>query len=156
MSEKPITKREVREKIQEQAESITQLINPSDLIHQDIDSWEDADMDKLKEELHTNVEGWHGMAPSHPYENLIQELAVALYIEDMVRIPFDDLNHVKYSDRDTCVREGYWLYDMSNTEVLDRVHENKEEIDHFHEYESEAQMFVESCVIDAQIQELEE
>jgi len=150
MSEK-LTKKEVREMVQENEDSITRIISPSDLIHQDISNWENADMTMLKDELHDSLSEWHFMA-THPYEDLIQELAVSLYMDEMVRIPFD---HLVFESRDKAVIEGYWLYDMDNREIMDRIHENKEDMEFFHEYEQNAQMFIESCVIDTQVQELE-
>lgn len=152
MSEKPITKSEVRDIINNQEDSISQLINPEELVHQDIDSWEEADIELLMEELGANLDEWHFMA-THPYEGLIQELATSLFMDDMVRVPFD---HLVFDSRDKAVIEGYWLYDMSNREVMDCIHENKQDIGYFHEYEQESQMFIESCVVDAQVKDIQE
>jgi len=145
-----MTKSEARKRIN--PDSITKLISPTDLTHQDIDKWENVDIELLKQELHDNISEWSFQA-THPYEHLIQDLAVGLFIKSMQRVPYD---HLVFDSKDKCVIEGYWLYDMNKTEIMDRVNENKENIEYFHEYVQESQMFIESCVIDSQVKELEQ
>ena len=147
-----MTKSEARKVVNKNTDSITKIIDVSDLIHQDKDSWENVDIELLKDELHDSISEWSFQA-KHPYESLIQELAIGLFIESMQRVPYD---HLVFDSKDKCVIEGYWLYDMNKTEVMDRVNENKDNIEYFHEYVQESQMFIESCVIDSQVKELEQ
>ena len=147
-----MTKSEARKVVNKNTDSITKIIDVSDLIHQDKDSWKNVNIELLKDELYDGMSEWSFQA-THPYESLIQELAVGLFIESMQRVPFE---HLVFDSKDKCVIEGYWLYDMNKTEVVNRVNENKDRIEYFHEYVQESQMFIESCVIDKQVKELEQ
>lgn len=144
-------KSEIRKDVKANTDTIDRIIGPNDLIHQDIDSWDNVDISMLETELHESMDEWHFQA-NHPYENAIHELAVILYIEDMQRIP---INHLNFNSRDKCVIEGYWLFDMDNQEVRDRVNENWEDIEYVHEYESSAQMTVESWIMDKYLENIE-
>lgn len=146
-----MTENKARKVVNKNTDSITKIIDVSDLIHQDVNSWENVDIELLKQELHDSIGEWSFQA-THPYESLIQELAVSYYIESMQRVPYD---HLVFDSRDKCVIEGYWLYDMNKTEIVDMVNENKDNIEYFQEYVQESQMFIESCVIDKQVKELE-
>ena len=147
-----MTKAKAKELVHENTESITKIIDVSDLIRQNVDSWDNVDIDLLKDELYDSLSEWSYQA-THPYESLIQELAVGLFIESMQRVPYD---HLVFESRDKCVKEGYWLHDMNKNEILNRVIKNKNQIEYFYEYERESQMFIESCVIDSQVKELEQ
>lgn len=144
-------KNEIRQNVKSQTDSITRLISPGDLVHQDIDNWENADMERLKRELREGMSEWSYQA-HHPYETDIRDLALLLYRKDMVRVPFD---HLVFESRHKAVREGYWLYDMSVYEVNEKIGLNWDDIEHMHEYVSEAQMTIESWVLDEQVAELE-
>ena len=144
-------KSDIRKDVMDNTDTIDRIIAPSDLIHQDIESWDNADMDQLKDELFDSMSEWSYQV-SHPYESAIHELATILYIEDMQRVPIDDLS---FNSRDKCVIEGYWLYDMNNQEVRDRVNENWEDIEYRHEYESSAKMEVESWIMDKYLANIE-
>ena len=144
-------KNDIRESVKSNADTIDRIIAPNDLIHQDIDSWDNADIDQLKDELYESMSEWHYQA-KHPYESAIHDLAVILYKEDMQRIPID---HLSFNSRDKCVIEGYWLYDMSNNEVVDRINENYENIEYWHEYVESAQMQVESWIMDKYLENIE-
>ena len=152
--ENELTLSEAKSIVKNQEDSITQLINPEDLIHQDIDSWENADVELLKDELYGSMGNAWTYGINHPYGDMIEELAVNRYVENMIRIPFDHLNPDKFNGPEDAVIEGYWLYDMSESEVKELVYEWNSDIEFFHEYENEAMQFVESIVIDEQIKAL--
>lgn len=147
-----LTVEKARSIVKESEDTIESLINPSDLIHQDIDSWDNVNVDSLRDELADSLtEAWtYGI--NHPYGDLIHELAVNLYVEDMVRVPFD---HLVFNSRAKCVIEGYWLYDMGKCEVRELVSENSEGIEWFHECEFEAMMEIESAILEARLENFE-
>lgn len=140
---------DIRKEVKANTDTIDRIIAPSDLTHQDVTSWDNVDLDRLKDEL-AYTDWTYGI--NHPYGDYIHEVAINLFIDEMVRAPFDHLN---FNSRDKCVIEGYWLYDMSNTEVWDRVNENWEDIEHRGEYESSAIMIVEGWVMDKYLENLE-
>ena len=144
-------KNEIRQDVKSQTDSITRIISPDDLVHQDIDEWENADMERLSMELYDNMSEWSYQA-KHPHETDIKDLALLLYREDMTRVPAADL---VFDSRHKAVQEGYWLYNMSVEEVNEKIGVNWEDIEYMHEYESEAQMEIEGWILDAQIEELE-
>lgn len=145
----PISKQEVRSIVMNETDSINKVISPNDLIHQDIDSWDNVDIDRLKDELAYN-DYTYGI--NHPYDNLIFELAVSLYMDNMTRIKLD---HLVFDELTECVTRGYWPYGENKYIIQETINEYHEDIDFFYEYEQEAQQFVESCMMDAQIDGLE-
>lgn len=147
-----LTLEEAKAIVRENENSITRIINPEDLTHQDISSWEEVDIERLKEELAMSIsEAWtYGI--DHPYEDMIKEVAVNQYVDDMLRVPFD---HLVFESREKCVIEGHWLFKMSREEVTEIVWENMEDIDHFHEYENEVMQEIESAIIEARLSDLE-
>lgn len=146
-----LTLEEAKEKVRENEDSITSLIDPSDLVYQDIDSWENVDIDKLEEELAIMLgEAWtYGI--DHPYGDMIRDLAVKDYIDHMDRVPFD---HLVFDSREKCVIEGYWLYDMSYDEVFEIVWKNRNDIDHFYDFEQPNMMEIENAIIEARLEDL--
>jgi len=142
-----LTRSSIRAKVQENTDPIEMVISPSDLIHQDIDSWENVDIDRLKDELHENMSEWSYQA-NHPYERAIHDLAVLMFREDMQRVPMEDL---RFESRDKAVANAYWLYDMSKYVVREIIEENWEDMEYTHEYESDALMQIESWIMDKKL-----
>lgn len=142
---------EAKEWIMENEYRIQDLIKPEDLIYQDITSWDNVNIDALREEIGMGFDQWT-YPNSHPYSETIRDLAIKWYVEDMIRIPFD---HLVFEDREKCVIEGYWLYDISRNEVSELVYENIAEIEFFYEYEDNVRMEIESYILDARLRDLE-
>jgi hypothetical protein len=135
----------------EQEDSIKSLINPSDLFHQDLESWDNADIDRLRDELAGSMgEAWtYGI--NHPYGDIIRDIAVNQYVDDMVRIPRDHL--VFGNNPEKCVQEGYWLHEWSRDFVTELVYENMENIEFFHEYEDNVRMEIEASILEARLKD---
>jgi len=144
-------KQDIRQDVMSETDPIETFIQPGDLDFQEVNSWEDADIDLLAQEIYESMIEWHFQA-RHLYESLIQELATILYINKMQRIPF---SHLAFNSRDKCVIEGYWLYDMSKSEVRDRVNDNWDEIEDKDTHEHSAQRTVENWVIDKYLTNIE-
>lgn len=143
-------KKTIRQDVKSQTDSITRIISPEDLVHQDINDWENADLDRLKEELAESMSEWHYQS-KHPFEKSIKDLALILYRENMVRVPFD---HLTFESRDKAVRKGYWLREMSVNMVNEKIRVNWDSIEHMHEFEQEAQMEIEGWILEAKVEEI--
>jgi hypothetical protein len=146
---------EATDMVKKQENSIDMYINPNDLIHQDIDSWDNVDIDKLKDELAASMSDSWTYGINHPYESLIQELAVNLYVEDMQRIKENHLNPEEFNSIEHMVMRGYWVNSMNRQEVTELVYENMENVAYFHEYENEALQEIENAILEARIEGLE-
>jgi hypothetical protein len=149
MSDK-LTLSEAKEQVRENEPSINELIPISD-INQNVESWENVDKDKLADSIHMDMGDAWTYGINHPYGDMILELAINRFIDDMVRVPFNHLNPDKFNTRAKAVIEGYWLYDMSKNEVRELVYENHESIDFFHECENEVMQEIESAIIEARL-----
>lgn len=149
---------EAKEFVLENEDSVESLISPSDLIHQDIDKWENADIERLKDELYGSMDVWtYGI--DHPYGNMIESIAITQFLNDIPRIRFD---HLVFDDITECVVNGYWPYgselgdnNPNMQDMREYVYEVKENIDYFHEYETEIRMEIESFIIEARLKNLE-
>jgi hypothetical protein len=150
-----LTLSEAKEKVKNQEESITKIIDPNDLIHQDVESWDNVDIDKLKDELYGSIGDAWTYPHSHPYASMIESIAVNQFVEDMQRIPFEHLNPEIFKGPEDANVEGYWLYDQSREEVRNVVYEWKDDIEFFHEYEDNVRMEIDSAILDARIEDLE-
>lgn len=151
-----LSESDVRAKVEERTDSITKIINAEDLLRQDVKSWDKVDIDLLENELYGNMGDSWTYPISHPYSNLIEDYAIDLFLQECTRIPFEHLNTEKFQGPEDAIIEGYWLNSLNYDEARELVYEWKEEIEFFYEYEQESRMFVDSCIIDTQVQELRE
>ena len=148
-------KSEIEETVRQNTDSITKLIKPQDLSHQNITDWEDADIDALEMELAENMSHWT-YPNDHPYTSEIENLAIDLYLKECVRIPMEHLNSEEFRGKEDAINEGYWLNSLSYREARELVYRQKSDTDFFYEYEREAIHFVENIVLDEQMKELKE
>lgn len=146
-------KAEIEEQVRNDTDSITKIVNPGDITHQDIDSWENVDIDALKMELAYGMDEWT-YPFDHPYASEIENLAIDLFLDQCVRIPGKHLNPDKFNGPQDAITEGYWLNSLSYQEARELVYEWNSEIEFFHEFEREAMEFVENIVLNEQLQEL--
>lgn len=143
--------REILESVRENEDTIERLISPEDIIHQDVQSWEEVDKERLVEELHESLSEWH-FQESHPYESSIQELAALKFLENASRVSMDILNLESHNE---AIRNYVWPNEIGHEEALEIIFEEKDNIEWYHEFESEAQMEIENEVIEARIEDLE-
>jgi hypothetical protein len=156
MREKDITTMaEAKNYVLNNEDPIDMLINPSDLIHQDIESWDNVDIDRLRDELAGGMGDSWTYGINHPYGDLIERIAIERFVEDMQRISMDHLNPEVFRGIEDMVIEGYWPYQTNNKEIRELVYEWKDDIEFFHEYESEVMYEIESYIIDARLKNLE-
>ena len=144
-----LTPRKVEQIVKENTDPIELLIEPSDLTHQDIESWENVDIYKLKDELYYDI---HEVANSF-HERLIQDLALELFIEDMIQI---NPEHLVFEEKEDMVREGYWPFQTSYSEVGELAYEVKEDIEYYHEYEYKARSHVEAGLVKGYLKNMED
>jgi len=144
MRETEITNlQEAKEHILKKEPSMNELISIDD-VNQDVDSWDNVDKDRLADRIDR-----HWTYPiNHPYASLIEKLAIKQYIDDMQRVPMDDLNPDRFQGIEDMIVEGYWPYQTTRDEIKELVYEWKDDIDYFHEYENEV-----LCEINAAIDE---
>jgi hypothetical protein len=147
------TLQEGKEYVYNQEDSIKRIIAPSDIRMQDLESWDNADMDRLRDELGISLgEGWtYGI--DHPYGELIESIAVNRYVEDMTRIPMDHLNPEMFGGIEDMVCSGYWPYETSRDEIRNLVWEWNDNIDYFHEYEQEVMQEIEASILEARLKD---
>ena len=155
MTQENLTLEEAKEKVREKEDSIQSLINPSDLTHQNVDTWEKVNVEKLREELAMGMGDAWTYGINHPYGDLIEELAVNRYVEDMQRVPKNDLNPEKFKGIEDMVISGYWPYETSREEIRELVWEWNEDIEFFHEYEFEIMQEIESAILEARLKDFE-
>ena len=151
------TLQEAKEYVFENEDSIKRIISPSDLIHQDIDNWDNADIDRLKDELAGSMGDSWTYGINHPYGDLIERIAVNRFLEDIPRIRF---SHLVFDNIQECVKNGYWPYgselgdkNPDKWDMREIVYEVKEDIDYFHEYESEVLQEIEASMIEARLKD---
>ena len=145
------TLKEAKEYVFENEDSIKRIIDPSDLIYQDIDNWENTDTDILRDEIGMSLGDSWTFGINHPYGDLIRDIAVNRFVSDMIRIPRDHL--VFGNDPEKCTKKGYWLNEWSRDFVTELVYENLDDIDYFHEYESEILQEIEASMIEARLKD---
>lgn len=145
-----LTLSEAKERVRREEPSMDKIISIDD-VRQDVDSWQEVDKDKLADSLHMDMGDAWTYPHNHPYSDLILDLAIKSYMEDMVRIPEEHLNPDKFQTAADCVIEGYWLYGMTNDEVRELVYEHHDNIEFFYEYEDEIRMEIDSAVMEARL-----
>lgn len=145
-----LTLSEAKEQVREQEPSMDELVSIED-ISQNVENWDNVDKDKLADSIAMDMGDSWTYGINHPYGDMILELAINRFVDDMVRVPFNHLNPDKFNTRAKTVIEGYWLYDMTKNEVRELVYENHESIDFFHEYENEVMQKIESEIINARL-----
>jgi len=145
------TMKDAKEYVYENEDSIKRMIDPSDIRMQDIDNWDNADMDMLRDELGMSMSDAFTYGINHPYGDLILSVTVNRFVSDMSRIPNSHL--VFGNDPEKCVKEGYWLNEWNRDFVTELVYENLEDIEYFHEYESEVLQEIEASMIEARLKD---
>jgi len=147
------TMKDAKEYVYENEDSIKRIIDPSDIRMQDIDNWDNVDMDILRDELGMSMSDAFTYGINHPYGSLIERIAVIRFIEDMTRIPMEHLNPEKFLGIEDMVIEGYWPYQTNKQEIIELVHEWNSDIDYFHEYEQEVRQEIEASIIEARLKD---
>jgi len=146
-------KAEIEETVRNNTDSITTIIKPQNLTHQDIDSWDDVDFDSLEAEMFDSLSSWT-YPNDHLYASEIESLAIDLYLDNCVRIPLEHLNPEAIQGKEDAIIQGYWLNSLNYQEARELVYEWNSNISYFHEFEREAMEFVENIVIDEQLKEV--
>lgn len=147
-----ISRQEARRKAKEATPSITTLIDPSDLRNQDIDSWENVDLDRLTAELGMDMVN---TSEIRDYEVITHDLALSLWIDEMPRIAME---HLVYNDKETAVIEAnVWPNSMSITELWEVLEENYDKCTEAYDwYYEDAHNEVYAGIIDGYLKDLEE
>jgi len=146
------TLQEAKEYVYKQEDSIKKIISPSDLIHQDITEWDNADKELLRDELAGCMGDAWTYGINHPYGDMIEQLAVKRFVDDMQRVPMNDLNPEIYKGIEDMAVNGYWPNQTSRQEIEEIVYEWKD-IEFFHEYEQEVMQEIEASIIDARLKD---
>lgn len=146
-----MTESEVREQVQENESPIQSIVSPENLIHQNVESWDNVDVNKLEREVADNVIDAYTYPINHPYSGLIEDYAIDLFLENCTRIPIEHLNPVIFNGPEDAIVQGYWINHMTYDEAREMVYEWKDDISFFHEFEQEALEIVESAMINAQM-----
>ena len=151
------TLKDAKEYVFENEDSIKRIIDPSDIRMQDINEWDNADMDMLRDELGMSMGDAWTYGINHPYGDLIERIAVIQYIDDMPTIRFD---HLVFDTVQECVKNGYWPYgselgdkNPNKWDMREIVYEVKEDIDYFYEYEQEVMQEIEASIIEARLKD---
>ena len=151
------TLQEAKEYVYENEDSIKRIIDPSDLIHQDIDNWDNVNMDMLRDELGMSMSDAWTYGIDHPYGSLIEEIAVIRFIEDIPSIRF---KHLVFDTIQECIKNGIRPYgselgdkNPNKWDMREIVYEVKEDIDYFHEYETEVRQEIEASMIEARLKD---
>lgn len=145
------TLEDAKEYVFENEDSIKRIIDPSDIRMQDINELDNADMDMLRDEIGMSMGDAWTYGINHPYGDLIRAIAVNRFVSDMLRIP---KNHLVFgNDPGKCVKKGYWLNEWNRDFVTELVYENLDDIDYFHEYESEVLQEIEASIIEARLKD---
>jgi len=147
------TLQEAKEFVYNEEDSIKALISPSDLVHQDIEEWDNADKELLREELAMSMGDAWTYGISHPYGDIIEQLAVKQFVDDMQRVPMNDLNPEIYKGIEDMVIQGYWPYETNRQEIEELVYEWNSDIEFFHEYESHVMQEIEASIIEARLKD---
>jgi len=147
------TLQEAKEYVYNQEDSIKKIISPSDLIHQDITEWDNADKELLRDELVGSMGDSWTYGINHPYGDIIEQLAVKQFVDDMQRIPMNDLNPEIYKGIEDMAVNGYWPNQTNRQEIEEIVYEWKDDIEFFHEYESHVMQEIEASIIDARLKD---
>jgi hypothetical protein len=150
---------EAKEYVLDNEDPIDILINPSNLIHQDIKSWDNVDIDRLRDELAGGMGDSWTYGINHPYGDLIESIAIERFIEDIPDVRF---KHLVFDNIRDCVKNGYRPYgselgneNPNREDMRQIVYEVKDNIDYFHEYEDEVRYEIESYIMDARLKNLE-
>jgi len=151
------TMKKAKKYVYENEDSIKRIISPEDIRMQDINEWDNADMDMLRSELGMSMSDAFTYGINHPYGSLIERIAVIRFIEDMPTIRF---KHLVFDTIQECVKNGIKPF---GSELGDRnpdkwdmreiVYEVKEDIDYFHEYETEVRQEIEASIIEARLKD---
>ena len=151
------TLKDAKEYVYEQEDSIKRIISPSDLIHQDIDNWDNADMDMLRDEIGMSMGDAFTYGINHPYGDLIERMAVIQYINGLPSIRF---KHLVFDTVEECVKNGIKPFgselgdkNPDKWDMREIVYEVKEDIDYFHEYETEVRQEIEASIIEARLKD---
>jgi len=108
--------RQAYDDVYAEAYPIGDLIDPSD-VSDDADQWSDVSDRDMEHEVARATEV---IRSEGHYDGIARDLAVTMWIGDMVRAPMSDL---AYEDRREAVSAGYWPYDMDKWEVREIVSE---------------------------------
>jgi len=141
---------EIKEQIKQEEPSMNELISIED-INQNVDSWDNVDKDKLADSMHMDMSDAWTYGINHPYDDTIRELAVSRFVDDMQRVPMDDLNPDKFGGIEDMAVNGYWPNSVSRDEITEIVYEWKDDISFFHEYEQEIMFEIEASIIEARL-----
>lgn len=151
------TLKDAKAYVYQNEDSIKRIIAPSDLVHQNVDNWDNVDKDLLREELGMSMGDVWTYGINHPYGNLIEDMAIVLFIDDMPKIRFD---HLVFDTVKECVKNGYWPYgselgdkNPNKWDMQNIVYEVKSDIEYFHEYETEVQQEIEASIIEARLKD---
>jgi len=151
------TLKEAKEYVYNQEDSIKRMIAPSDIRNQDLESWDNADIDMLRDELGMSMGDVWTYGINHPYGSLIERIAVIRFIEDMPSIRF---KHLVFDTIQECVKNGIRPYgselgdkNPNKWDMREIVYEVKEDIDYFHEYEQEVRQEIEASILEARLKD---
>jgi len=147
------TLQEAKEYVYKQEDSIKKIISPSDLIHQDITEWENADKELLRDELAGSMGDTWTYGINHPYGDMIEQLAVKRFVEDMQRVPMNHLNPERFRGLEDMAIAGYWPNKVNREEITEIIWEFNDEIQYFHEYEQEVMFEIEDSIIEARLKD---
>lgn len=138
-----IERNKLYREVYQNAYSIGELINPSD-VDEDASSWEEVDEDKLNHEIHTSIE----MSISeNQFSSEIQHMAIVEWLDHMPRVKMEDM---AFSTHSEAVSEGYWPYKLSyvgaSSEIYDML--EREELTLPHSAREEARHIVQQALGD--------
>ena len=158
MNERDIeTLQEAKAYVYEQEDSIRGIIAPSDIRMQDIDQWNNADKELLREELAMSMGDAYTYPTNHPYSSLIERIAVIQYIDNLPSIRF---KHLVFDTVEECVKNGIKPFgselghkNPDKWDMREIVYEVKDEIDYFHEYETEVRQEIEASILEARLKD---
>jgi len=132
-----ITKFEARDKAHENAMSLNELIDPSD-VDPNAEKWEDIDPDKLDMEIHESISVIRSENQS-PYDRLAYDLAIGLWRDSMPRVPMGDM---AFETEEKAVRKGYWPNKMDKWTCREILEDYSNEYEYFYEFLDEAWEYV--------------
>jgi len=151
------TLKDAKAYVYQNEDSIKRIIDSSDIRMQDIDNWNNADIDLLRDELGMSIGNAWTYGINHPYGDLIERIAVIRFIEDMPIIRF---KHLVFDTIQECVKNGIRPYgselgdkNPNKWDMREIVYDVKEDIDYFHEYESEVLQEIEASIIEARLKD---
>ena len=132
-----ITKFEARDKACEDAMSLNELIDPSD-VDPNAERWKDIDPDKLDMEIHESISVIRS-ENQNPFNWIAYDLAIGLWRDSMPRVSMGDM---AFETEEKAVREGYWPNRMDKWEAREILESYSNEYEYFHEFLDEAWEYV--------------